>query len=108
MGGLVGVGQGSETPSHGVEHDHEDAPEDEHLVFVGKTMTYDSGGYSLKVNNGMLGMKYDGCGGFGVLGDAVGSRKETSAAPVRVGAALLPCAETWWIPPRTVPTTSSP
>ena len=32
MGGLVGVGQGSETPSCMVvlEHDHEDAPEDEH------------------------------------------------------------------------------
>ena len=90
MGGLVGVGQGSETPSCMVvlEHDHEDAPEDEHLVFGGKTMTYDLGVF-LKVNNGMLGMKYDGCGGFGVLGDAVDSQRDL---PVRVSA-LLPCAE---------------
>ncbi|MEC8065764.1 MAG: leucyl aminopeptidase family protein [Planctomycetota bacterium] len=92
MGGLVGVGQGSETPSCMVvlEHDHEDAPEDEHLVFVGKTMTYDSGGYSLKVNNGMLGMKYDGCGGFGVLGAMLLIAQRD--LPVRVSA-LLPCAE---------------
>ncbi|HRJ49248.1 MAG TPA: M17 family peptidase N-terminal domain-containing protein, partial [Phycisphaerales bacterium] len=29
------------------------------LVLVGKTMTYDTGGLSLKVNNGMVGMKRD-------------------------------------------------
>ncbi|MFO0783394.1 MAG: leucyl aminopeptidase [Phycisphaerales bacterium] len=38
------------------------------LVLVGKTLTYDTGGYSLKVNNGMKGMKYDKLGGTAVLG----------------------------------------
>jgi leucyl aminopeptidase len=38
------------------------------LVLIGKTMTYDTGGLSLKVNNGMVGMKRDKDGGCGVLG----------------------------------------
>lgn len=38
------------------------------VLIVGKTMAYDSGGLSLKINNGMLGMKYDKCGGMAVLG----------------------------------------
>jgi leucyl aminopeptidase len=38
------------------------------IVLVGKTMTYDTGGLSLKVNNGMVGMKRDKDGGCAVLG----------------------------------------
>jgi leucyl aminopeptidase len=38
------------------------------VVLIGKTMTYDSGGLSLKINNGMVGMKRDKDGGCGVLG----------------------------------------
>jgi leucyl aminopeptidase len=38
------------------------------VVLIGKTMTYDSGGLSLKVNNGMVGMKRDKDGGCAVLG----------------------------------------
>lgn len=37
-------------------------------VLIGKTMTYDSGGLSIKVNNGMKGMKRDKDGGCAVLG----------------------------------------
>ncbi|MBK7403915.1 MAG: hypothetical protein IPJ41_04600 [Phycisphaerales bacterium] len=37
-------------------------------VLVGKTMTYDSGGLSLKINNGMVGMKRDKDGGCAVFG----------------------------------------
>ncbi|MFO0083035.1 MAG: leucyl aminopeptidase family protein [Phycisphaerales bacterium] len=37
-------------------------------VLVGKTMTDDTGGLSLKVNNGMVGMKRDKDGGCAVLG----------------------------------------
>ncbi|MCU0688364.1 MAG: leucyl aminopeptidase family protein [Phycisphaerales bacterium] len=37
-------------------------------VLIGKTMTYDTGGLSLKVNNGMVGMKRDKDGGCAVLG----------------------------------------
>jgi len=38
------------------------------VVLVGKTMTYDSGGLSIKVNNGMKGMKRDKDGGCAVFG----------------------------------------
>jgi leucyl aminopeptidase len=38
------------------------------VVLIGKAMTYDSGGLSLKINNGMLGMKRDKDGGCAVLG----------------------------------------
>ncbi len=37
------------------------------VVLVGKTMTYDTGGLSLKVNNSMVGMKRDKDGGARVL-----------------------------------------
>ncbi|MEC9374110.1 MAG: leucyl aminopeptidase family protein [Planctomycetota bacterium] len=38
------------------------------IVLLGKTITYDTGGLSLKVNNGMRGMKGDKDGGCAVLG----------------------------------------
>lgn len=38
------------------------------IVLIGKTVTYDTGGLSLKVNNGMVGMKRDKDGGCAVLG----------------------------------------
>jgi len=38
------------------------------IVLVGKTMSYDTGGLSLKISNGMLGMKRDKDGGCGVFG----------------------------------------
>jgi leucyl aminopeptidase len=41
---------------------------DKPVVLIGKTMTYDSGGLSLKINNGMVGMKRDKDGGCAVLG----------------------------------------
>ena len=61
-----------------------------HLVLVGKTITYDTGGYSLKNPAGMKGMKYDMCGGAAVLGamKAIADAK----LPVRV-TGLLPAAE---------------
>lgn len=37
-------------------------------VLIGKTVTYDSGGLSLKINNSMKGMKRDKDGGCAVLG----------------------------------------
>jgi leucyl aminopeptidase len=38
------------------------------IVLIGKTMTYDTGGLSLKINNSMVGMKRDKDGGCAVLG----------------------------------------
>ena len=73
MGGLLSVGQGSTRPPCLVTLEWNPprrarGVRDSHLLLVGKTITYDTGGYSLKVNNGMKGMKYDKCGGAAVLG----------------------------------------
>ncbi len=95
MGGIVNVGQGSEAKPCMIVLEWRPAKptraaKDVHLCLVGKTITYDTGGYSLKVNNGMKGMKYDKCGGMAVLGamHAIASAK----LPVRV-TAILPAAE---------------
>lgn len=61
------------------------------IVLVGKTMTYDSGGLSLKINNGMKGMKRDKDGGCGVIG-AMRIIAET-IKPDRPVVALLAAAE---------------
>ena len=60
------------------------------VLLVGKTMAYDSGGLSLKINNGMLGMKYDKCGGMAVLG---AMRAIARIKPDCRVVALLPTAE---------------
>ncbi|MGQ0628929.1 MAG: leucyl aminopeptidase family protein [Phycisphaerales bacterium] len=38
------------------------------VVLIGKTICYDTGGLSLKINNGMVGMKRDKDGGCAVIG----------------------------------------
>jgi leucyl aminopeptidase len=95
MGGLTAVGRGSAHKPCLVSLEHRPrslsrAARGKHLVLVGKTITYDTGGYSLKVNNGMKGMKYDKCGGAAVIGamHAIASLK----LPLHV-TALLPAAE---------------
>jgi leucyl aminopeptidase len=95
MGGLVTVGMGSEAKPCLVVLEHRPrkvarGAKDVHLMLVGKTLTYDTGGYSLKVNNGMKGMKYDKCGGMAVLG----AMHAIAAAGLGVRVtALLPAAE---------------
>ncbi|MDH3584831.1 MAG: leucyl aminopeptidase, partial [Phycisphaerae bacterium] len=70
MGGLLAVGQAGSTPPVLVVLEHRPTrPKTAGtLLLVGKAITFDTGGYSLKVNNGMVGMKYDKCGGMSVIG----------------------------------------
>ncbi|MGE5224537.1 MAG: leucyl aminopeptidase family protein [Omnitrophica WOR_2 bacterium] len=70
-GALYSVGIGSKTPSRLIVLEYPGAgvsPQDRPVALVGKAITFDTGGYSLKDRNGMLGMKYDKCGGMAVLG----------------------------------------
>ena len=60
-------------------------------VFVGKTITYDSGGLSIKPPAGMRGMKRDMDGGAGVLGAM--HAIATVVKPRRSVVAYLCCAE---------------
>ena len=93
LNGIVNVGMGSDEKPCMIILEHAgrgSKKSGEHLCFVGKTITYDTGGYSLKISNGMKGMKYDKNGGMGVLGamEAIANLK----VPTRV-TAILPCAE---------------
>jgi leucyl aminopeptidase len=60
------------------------------LMFVGKAITFDTGGYSLKPSAGMKGMKYDKCGGAAVIGAMEAIARLN--LPQRV-VGLVPCAE---------------
>jgi len=61
------------------------------VVLLGKTMTYDSGGLSLKINNSMKGMKRDKDGGCAVFGAM--HAVATVVKPDRPVVGLLVCAE---------------
>ena len=64
MGALLGVGQGSEESPRLVVLKHAGNPDSpKKLAYVGKGITFDSGGISIKPAEGMEKMKYDMAGG---------------------------------------------
>ncbi len=69
-GALLAVGQGSERPPRMVRLSWvpEEAASDDHLFLVGKGITFDTGGLSLKPANSMEKMKYDMGGAATMLG----------------------------------------
>jgi leucyl aminopeptidase len=85
-GGIVGVGQGSARPPRLVKVQYSPAGATKHLALVGKGITYDTGGLSLKPAGSMVGMKYDMTGAATVL--AVTLAAADLALPVRVTAWL--------------------
>jgi leucyl aminopeptidase len=68
-GAILAVGLGSQTPPRLIvlEYSGTDAAQ-EPVVLVGKALTFDSGGYSIKSTESIQGMKYDKCGGTTVVG----------------------------------------
>ncbi len=67
FGGLVGVGKGSVRPPRLVKIEYKPSGAKFKLALVGKGITYDTGGLSLKPAASMLGMKYDMTGAATVL-----------------------------------------
>lgn len=69
MGGLAAVGAGA---AHGpclIQLEYRGAPRSRRLVvLIGKAITFDTGGYSIKPAAGLEGMKFDKSGGAAVLG----------------------------------------
>jgi leucyl aminopeptidase len=63
FGGLLAVGSGSARPPRLIELGYRPALADGHVVLVGKGITFDSGGLSLKPADGMKLMKTDMAGG---------------------------------------------
>lgn len=66
-GGLIGVGQGSVHPPRLVRIAYRPTKAKKHVAFVGKGITFDSGGLSLKPNDGMVTMKCDMGGAAAVV-----------------------------------------
>jgi leucyl aminopeptidase len=70
MGALLGVAQGSAEPGAMViiEYKPAKASSDARLALIGKGVTFDTGGISIKPSEGMEKMKYDMCGAAAVIG----------------------------------------
>ncbi len=86
FGGILGVGQGSTRPPRLVKVTYAPEGASRHLALVGKGITFDSGGLSLKPPTGMVGMKYDMTGAATVLAVALAAAR--LALPVKVTAWL--------------------
>ncbi len=71
FGGIIGVGKGSIHGPRLVKVSYAPAKAKKHLALVGKGITFDSGGISLKPPASMVGMKYDMTGAATVLAVAL-------------------------------------
>jgi len=91
-GAIVAVGQGSANPSRMIvlEYQPEVGSDAKPVALVGKAITFDTGGYSVKSAEGMVGMKYDKCGAMAVLGTIVAAARLRLPIPV---VAVLAAAE---------------
>ncbi len=68
MGALLAVSQGSQEEPRFIEMHYRNGGTSAPVVLVGKGITFDSGGLSLKPGNAMDEMKYDMCGAASVMG----------------------------------------
>lgn len=69
MGALLAVNAGSEEPPRFIVLEHGEASDGvDTLVFIGKGITFDSGGISIKSSGGMEEMKHDMSGAAAVIG----------------------------------------
>ncbi|MGE0145054.1 MAG: leucyl aminopeptidase [Planctomycetota bacterium] len=68
MGALLGVAQGSAKPPKLIVLDHQPRGAKRTVCVVGKGLTFDTGGISIKPSAKMDEMRYDMCGGGAVLG----------------------------------------
>ena len=93
MGALLGVAQGSAEPPAMIILRYQPASPAAgapHLGFVGKGVTFDTGGISIKPADGMEKMKYDMSGGAAVLG---AMRALAQLKPSVPATALIPAVE---------------
>ena len=93
MGALLGVAQGSAEPPALiiVRYKPANAPKSQdHLGLIGKGVTFDTGGISIKPSDGMEKMRYDMSGGAAVLGAMRAIAQLKPAIPVT---ALVPTIE---------------
>ncbi len=82
MGGILAVNQGSSVEPQMVVLEHRPQKYLRTILLVGKGITFDSGGVSLKPAAGMEDMKYDMCGGAAVISTMQGVAEEQPKARV--------------------------
>ncbi len=75
FGGIIAVGKGSARSPRLVKVTYDPAGATKHLALVGKGITFDSGGLSLKPPTSMIGMKYDMTGAATVLAVVLAASK---------------------------------
>jgi leucyl aminopeptidase len=69
FGGILGVGQGSSHPPRLIQIEYQGAGKrDTPIALVGKAVTFDTGGISIKPGAAMDEMKWDKMGGLAVIG----------------------------------------
>jgi leucyl aminopeptidase len=88
MGGLVGVGQGSTRPPRLMAVSYRGGGTAAPIAFVGKGITFDSGGISLKDPEGMWRMRYDMSGAAASMGAVLAAARRGARANVVAVAAL--------------------
>ena len=86
LGGILGVGQGSSRGPRLVKLEYKPKVSKTHLALVGKGITFDTGGLSLKPSISMLGMHYDMTGAASV-----------AAATIAIAKLQLPIRVTAWL-----------
>jgi leucyl aminopeptidase len=90
FGGIIGVGRASANPPRLVRIDYTPRGAEHHLALVGKGITFDSGGLSIKTAAGMKTMKCDMAGAAAVVAATFAIAE--LELPVRVSA-FAPMAE---------------
>ncbi|GAB3154634.1 M17 family metallopeptidase [Amycolatopsis stemonae] len=90
FGGVLAVGGGSARPPRLIEMTYQPAGAAKHVLLVGKGITFDTGGLSIKPADGMHLMRTDMAGGAAVI--AAIRAIAVLGLPVRV-TALVPAAE---------------
>ncbi|MCG8408732.1 MAG: leucyl aminopeptidase [Phycisphaerales bacterium] len=76
MGAFLAVGLGSASKPRMIILEHPGKqPKARPVVLVGKAVTLDTGGYSIKPANSIPDMKYDKCGGMAVIGALAGAAR---------------------------------
>jgi leucyl aminopeptidase len=68
MGSLLSVSAGSDQPGKMIVMQYKGTTRQKPIVLIGKGVTFDTGGISLKPGAGMDEMKFDMCGAAGVIG----------------------------------------
>jgi leucyl aminopeptidase len=91
MGSLLSVSRGSREPAKLIIIEHKGGKRGEQpIVLVGKGLTFDAGGISIKPASAMDEMKYDMCGGASVFGTLIAAAE--MALPLNV-VGIVPSSE---------------